>query len=285
MRSLRTYVFLWILVTAALIWDHFAIRIAPDASIIHWLNQAFQLDPGLKLTTKAGKTISLWYGWIGLGTMALTNLYVIRKRLPFVGGLGTLGGWLNFHIFCGLVGPTFILFHTNFRVRGLVAISFWSMVVSFTSGIVGRYFYMQINKQLSELDRELKAYDSVLKQHQMAVAPRNPEIFEHLKAQVLATAGAYNMGAVGLQLPRTLYYSLFGDLALAWRLGSIRPKVASETRAVLKHYAVTARRILYLDQFRRIMGYWHAFHMPFAVFMYVVAAIHVAAALLLSVPA
>lgn len=285
MLSLRTYVYLWILIAAALLWDHFAIHIAPQASVIRWLNQTFQLEPGLKFTTKAGKTISLWYGWIGLGTMLLTNLYVLRKRLPFISGIGSLGSWLNFHIFCGLVGPTFILFHTNFHVRGLVAVSFWSMVVSFSSGIVGRYFYMQVNKQRSELERELRAFDHVLKQHQMALAPQNPQIFDHLKTQVLATAGAYNLGAIGLQLPRVLYYSFFGDLALAWRLSSVRPKVGHETRAVLKGYALTARRILYLDQFRRIMGYWHAFHMPFAVFMYVVAVIHVATALLLSVPA
>jgi hypothetical protein len=169
-------------------------------------------------------------------------------------------------------------------VRGLVAVSFWSMVVSFSSGIVGRYFYMQIVKQKSELDQEARGYDHVLKQHQLAVAPKNPEIFEHLKAQALATAGAYNLSGMTFQLPRIMYYSFFGDLALSWRLGSIRPKVDPATRLVLKRYAVTQRRSLYLENFRKIMGYWHAFHSPFAIFMYVVAVIHVAAALLLSVP-
>jgi hypothetical protein len=165
-----------------------------------------------------------------------------------------------------------------------VAISFWSMVISFSSGIVGRYFYVQVVKQRSELDSELKAYDQTLRQHQIQLAPRNPEFFDHLKAQVLAAAGAYNLGQVSFQLPRVLYYSFFGDLSLSWRLGNIRPKLEWQTRWVLRRYAVTQRRILYLEQFRKVMGYWHTFHMPFAVFMYVVAVIHVAAALLLSVP-
>jgi hypothetical protein len=283
MLPLRAYVYLWVLITAALFWECYALNFAPGMSLIGWANHQYALWPDLKLSAKPGRAISTTYGWIGLGLMLLTNFYVIRKRFSFA-SLGRLSGWLNFHIFCGLLGPTFILFHTNFQVRGLVAISFWSMVVSFSSGIVGRYFYMQVVKQRTELDGEVKMCDNLLKQHQMAVAPRNPEVFEHLKAQALATAGAYNMGGVSFQLPRIIYYSFFGDLALRMRLGAIRPKVHRETREVLKHYAVSQRRILYLEQFRKVMGYWHAFHAPFAVFMYVVAVIHVAAALLLSVP-
>ena len=51
----------------------------------------------------------------------------------------------------------------------------------------------------------------------------------------------------------------------------------------LREYAVVKRRALFLESFQKLMGYWHAFHFPFAIFMYVVAVIHVAAALILGV--
>jgi cytochrome b561 len=43
------------------------------------------------------------------------------------------------------------------------------------------------------------------------------------------------------------------------------------------------RRIAFLEPFRRMLGYWHSFHLPFAFFMYVAAVIHIAAALMFGI--
>ena len=39
-----------------------------------------------------------------------------------------------------------VLFHTAFKFGGIVAVSFWSMVAVFLSGIIGRFIYIQIPK-------------------------------------------------------------------------------------------------------------------------------------------
>ena len=46
------------------------------------------------------------------------------------------------------MGPFLILFHTTFKFGGIVAVSFWSMVAVFLSGIIGRYIYLQIPRSI-----------------------------------------------------------------------------------------------------------------------------------------
>ena len=70
--------------------------------------------------------------------------YMARKRYRFLSRIGILKHWLEFHIFLCTLGPILILFHTAYKFGGLVAISFWSMVAVFLSGIVGRFIYLQI---------------------------------------------------------------------------------------------------------------------------------------------
>jgi hypothetical protein len=41
-----------------------------------------------------------------------------------------------------------VLFHTSFKFGGLVAVSFWSMVAVFVSGIIGRFIYILIPRTI-----------------------------------------------------------------------------------------------------------------------------------------
>ena len=50
--------------------------------------------------------------------------------------------------------------------------------------------------------------------------------------------------------------------------------------ARLYDYAIIKRKIHFSEHFRRLLGYWHSFHLPFAFFMYFVAIIHIAVALI-----
>ena len=70
--------------------------------------------------------------------------YMARKRYRFLSRIGILKHWLEFHIFLCTLGPILVLFHTSYKFGGLVAVSFWSMVAVFLSGIIGRFIYLQI---------------------------------------------------------------------------------------------------------------------------------------------
>ena len=73
--------------------------------------------------------------------------YMARKRYRFLSRMG-LKHWLEFHIFLCTLGPYLVLFHTAFKFGGLVAISFWSMVAVFLSGVIGRFIYLQIPRSI-----------------------------------------------------------------------------------------------------------------------------------------
>ena len=76
------------------------------------------------------------------------SLYMARKRYRIFSRLGFLKHWLEFHIFLCTLGPILVLFHTSFKFGGIVAISFWSMVAVFLSGIIGRFIYIQIPRTI-----------------------------------------------------------------------------------------------------------------------------------------
>ena len=226
-------------------------------------------------------TVSYWLGWSGFGIMCLTNLYVLRKKIPAMQHLGKPSRWLDFHIFCGLVGPTLVVFHTHFKVSGLVAISFWSMVISFVSGVVGRYFYTQLLQARGALKAQLKQIDAAF----AAARTQQPDIYSAknlgvMKADAIRLAcGGYDMAAKNASLGLIIMFSVVGDVRLRLSPLSTAPGVSAAVKRELKLYGLTLRKILLLDAYKRLMGYWHTFHVPFAVFMYVVAVIHIVSAL------
>jgi len=93
----------------------------------------------------------LGHGMGIIGTLLIiigVSSYWARKRFRSLSRMGQLKYWLEFHIFLCTLGPILVLFHTAYKFGGLVAISFWSMVAVFLSGIIGRFIYIQIPRSI-----------------------------------------------------------------------------------------------------------------------------------------
>ena len=133
-------------------------------SFLHFLKNNHGLFQNIELTTEAGRPISYFLGIVGFGIIVVTNFYIIRKRFLVFSKWGRLFNWLNFHIFCGMMGPMLILFHTDMKFGGLVALSFWSMATVAISGVLGRYFYMQVLSQRGELVSRLEKIEAKMLQ-------------------------------------------------------------------------------------------------------------------------
>jgi hypothetical protein len=217
--------------------------------------------------------------------MALTNLYILRKRLHRMQSWGSLQGWLNWHIFFGMVGPTFVLFHSNFKVGGLVSISFWSMVVSFLSGIVGRYFYMQLLQAKPVLKKKIDALEKNFDQYQQGSGNRIPA-----QSMMLAKARAFAMagGVQGPELQRLglmgfLVRSISGEVRMMTSLPSTPWQENRLFKVKLREWALLRRRLLSMHFYQILFGYWRTFHSPFAIWMYIVAIIHIISSLIFKV--
>ncbi len=83
--------------------------------------------------------------------------YMARKRFRKLSRVGVLKYWLEFHIFLCTLGPILVLYHTTFKIGGIVAVSFWSMVAVVISGVIGRFIYLQIPRTIQ--GRELSLND------------------------------------------------------------------------------------------------------------------------------
>jgi hypothetical protein len=277
--KLKHYEYICFIITAFLGYEYAVYnKILHSESFIRKLGAIFAPKYNINLIPTAGYPLSYILGWTGLGLMLIMNVYTIRKRATFLRTAGKLMGWLDFHIFCGILGPILIIFHTNFKVEGLVAISFWSMAIASSSGIVGRYFYMQTLKQKEDLKKFIEAL-------QQKFINDHKDKFTDEKFQEMFKA-AYHHAGVREDISNAFlifFMSLKADLHLLFTNIGEPFGLTKEESQDLKQIGVEHRRTLLLAPFNQLLGYWHAFHLPFAFFMYIVAVIHIITALLLGV--
>lgn len=89
--------------------------------------------------------------------------------------------WLDLHVFTGLVGATFIGFHSTFQARSLVnQVTAVSLIVVIVSGLIGRFFYALIPKPDAHPYRDAledleEAVPGIRAQIDAAVAAHPPE--------------------------------------------------------------------------------------------------------------
>ncbi len=258
------------------------------AYLAYW-GRAYYLTPvplrprqELYWTLKPGGDLGILYGMTGTAMMLLMLLYTLRKRVGIFKRLGTLRTWLDAHIFFGVVGPAFIVLHTSFKAEGLVALSFWSMIVVAASGVAGRYFYGQIPRTRAgdELSlAEAAALDEELTRqlHQrFRLSPQALKALEDLTARGSSKPRA---------LPVFLIWALFDATTFHYRLwrfrrelGGVQPELARSFMRTLRQKAHLRRRILLWEQLHRVFHYWHILHKPFAIIMYLFMLVHIGVA-------
>ncbi len=219
-----------------------------------------------------------------VGTLMLTFgvvSYSTRKRWGRLQTFGKLRHWLSFHIFLCTLGPFLITLHTSFKVGGLVSIAFWSMVLVVASGLVGRYVYVRIPKTLNGRFRSMQEIET-----------RQAELLAELsETGALADDDLAEIKSPHLPTPRGLLHALALAARFDWesrretrRLdGLLRTRgVDVETRHRLvdearEHRRLAQQRVL-LHPFGRLFRYWHTVHLPLAIVMFLILALHIGVA-------
>ena len=235
--------------------------------------------PDHKLLKPSGN-VGHGLGIFGSLSMILgVSLYMVRKRYRFLSRMGLLKHWLEFHIFLCTLGPLLVLFHTAWKFGGLVAISFWSMVAVFLSGIIGRFIYLQIPHSiegralsLNEI-REMKSdIGSIVKDSNKL----DEESLKILSDSVKRKAELYHKSIFV-----RLYNGYINDLKAKRTVKTLLKKnnlPSSESKKILKLVANDIklnRRIEQLETMQNFFKYWHVIHLPFALVMLIIMIIHV----------
>jgi hypothetical protein len=185
-------------------------------------------------------------------------------------------GWLEFHIFCGIVGPVLVTFHTSFKFNGIISVAYWSMMAVMASGFVGRYLFVRIPKSIrgAELthDEILARADAL--EHELdaaeigpAVVARVREVERHLEP--VAVASVIGPAAVRLRL---------GRLRRELRRAGVDRALAARVTASVGERLRLIRRLAHLNRTRRLFAMWHVFHQPLVYVMFAIAALHIGVA-------
>lgn len=109
-------------------------------------------------------------GIVGFIFMLMTEtLYSLRKRSRSV-KWGRMSGWLQFHIFTGLVGPFMVLLHTSWKFNGIAGVTTLFTIIIVVSGFIGRYIFTRIPRTLDGLEIEGTLSQEALKQARRLMA-------------------------------------------------------------------------------------------------------------------
>lgn len=230
------------------------------------------LHPILRQSGSTGHLL----GILGSLFMVLLLLYSLRKRLKFMRNWGSLDTWLDVHIFLGLAGPALVLLHTAFKFSGIVAISFWSMVLVVLSGVIGKYIYELIPHSLSglELSRiELEAEEIALTFEMRKLLPHNHPCWKVLSGL------EQKEGKGSILKSLFLFVEYFKVKSLVSRslrrVEGMDKKKRKELVALVVKRQMLMRRAHMLQYSMKIIHYWHLLHKPFVIIMFLILVIHV----------
>lgn len=206
-------------------------------------------------------------------------IYMARKRYHFMSRLGILKHWLEFHIFLCTLGPILVLFHTAYKFGGLVAVSFWSMVAVFLSGIVGRFIYLQIPRTIE--GQELSLSDIREMKIDIAGVLKNSHNLDEESYNVITNSIKKKVELYNSNPVAGFFRKYIDDLNTVRIVRSVlrknsMPKTeVNQILALVENDIKLNRKIERLSTMQNLFKYWHVIHSPFALVMLIIMVIHV----------
>jgi hypothetical protein len=232
-------------------------------------------------------------GYIGqsAGLVAVTIflflwLYPIRKRARWLAWTGSVARWLDVHVLAALVLPLLVAIHAAWRFEGLIGLGFWSMMVVWASGIVGRYLYTRIPRSKAGIELtldEIATRRQALLEQIAKTTGLDVELIERTLTSDRAPVG--RPGVWG-----TLMRLVSDDLGRRRATRRLRllyerrgPRRRKQDHQVLRWVQRLARREMALTQQARMLDatqavfrFWHVAHRPVAVAALMAVLVHVA---------
>jgi hypothetical protein len=240
---------------------------------------------------KPSGAVGINMGILGVLMLCAIFVYPLRKRWTWLRRRGDSRHWLDYHVVLGVAAPVFIAFHSSFKFRGLAGIAFWVMVGIAVSGLVGRYLYGLIIREVAQAELSLKEYRQIL-------AEQNTVAQSHLRPLMHVPAADE---AARWSIFRAIGYVLVSDLLRPFRIAQVRTQhlelrqiVTSvgglrPTKHLLLEWVVAlaskqaalSNRIVFLAQLQQVFRLWHVIHRPFSYAFAVLALAHIFVAMLM----
>lgn len=242
---------------------------------------------------KPSGRIGLRLGITGFILFAMVYLYPLRKHWPALGRIGKTKNWFDFHVLLGLSAPVLVTFHSAFKIQGFAGMAYWTMLALVVSGIIGRYFYAQIPRNISAAEmsfnemQDLKtALVSELKKQRVIPISQIEDLFslpDAREVQSMSMTGALiRMIVLDMLRPFKVWSLRRRGMKAGGRSaflgGIIRSGNAGLESAIelTSRQAALSKRILFLAKTQRVFHGWHVIHRPFGISFALFVLIHVA---------
>lgn len=218
----------------------------------------------------------------GLGMLSLL-LYSLRKRLKKLEWSGKMTTWFKYHILIGILSPILILFHTNFELRSMnSSVAFYSMLIVFFSGIIGRFIYrhtlIKMNNLITNIEDVKKIInvkdENILNEienfQKYSTLTYNSKIQSIVHFLTLKMKGNFLIFSLRKKL-KLYYFNL---------LKNKEKEVLNmylHDKNLVNDYILNTVKVSQLKKWEKLFSLWHFAHIPFLYLLFLTAVIHVIA--------
>jgi hypothetical protein len=243
-------------------------------------------------------TIGLKLGWLGVCMFLIIFLYPLRKHWSWLMKKGNSRHWLDYHVILGIAAPFVIAFHSSFKFAGFAGMAFWIMFAVSVSGIVGRYLYGQIPRNLKAAEMTQKELQDMHQKYASQLTAQR--LISESDLRSLLTMPSRER-VESLSIFTALGYMFILDIARAFRVARLRrhaldfgDKVKTlggflstgdrqVERAIVaaREDAALTKRILFLKRSEQVFHLWHVIHKPFSYTFALLAMFHIGVALVM----
>ena len=244
----------------------------------------------------ADEGLGYFLGILGSLLILILLLYPLRKRFRFLKILGPVKNWFRVHMMLGVVGPTAILYHSNFTpgsVNSTAALI--SMLLVAGSGLVGRFLYSKIHKGLYGRKTNLKELLASVKlttAESGGAAKFVPHLMERiaeydrqvlqppkgvLAAMVLPMRLTFKTRSGYRKITAFVSTQIAEQAAVSPAVAQHRERLEKACAAFVKEHLRRVRRVAAFAAYERLFSLWHQVHLPFFYLLLVTAVVHVIA--------
>jgi hypothetical protein len=219
-------------------------------------------------------------GILGFILMLCTEtLYSLRKRTRSA-RWGRMASWLEFHIYTGLVGPFLVLLHTSWKFNGLAGIVTLMMVIVVLSGFFGRYIYTAVPRTADGIEVAASTLAQEINRAQQQIESVLEDQPAELQALIKQSTTNERQGAVFIfgrvfynTMDRLYWWSMFRRIPPQFRQQAIQLQRLARQSANLRSQLAS------LALARRMLGVWHAVHIPIGMALFTAAFVHILGAI------
>jgi hypothetical protein len=245
-----------------------------------------------------GSPAGIAYGIFGTVAILVLLAFGVRKRW-YRSTWGTLDGWLQSHIYLGLLSALVIFFHSGFRFHDRVAVAaFVTLGVVVASGFVGASLYTSVPRRLSDVESDLTPAELSAQIQQLAdgmarIAGSRSQPFQEVCRGLLAESLPGRLAGWRLMLTSRVAGakrataggssgSGGGPAPWAVHLTRVPPAEQEDLRQLLvlsRQRSELLERLIAQQRYRNLLGAWLYLHVPLSIALLALVAAHLAAVL------